>query len=61
MKPLLLALLLFVPAWGGDIEDSLLAADRAFDSATAVGFSVARPQATSSGRREKSTIQPSRM
>jgi hypothetical protein len=33
----------------------------ALDCATAVGFSVARPQATSSGKREKSTMHPSRL
>lgn len=35
MKPLLLALLLTAPAFPGDLEDSLLAADRAFHTATA--------------------------
>ena len=32
-----------------------------FDAATAVGFKLARPQATSTGKRAKSTKQPSRL
>ena len=32
-----------------------------FESATAVGFNVALPQATSTGKREKSTMHPSRL
>ena len=43
----------FGPSWTGCVIR--------FDWATAVGFNVARPQAISSGKREKSTMHPSRL
>jgi hypothetical protein len=43
----------FGPPWTG--------LSMTFDAATTVGFKVARPHAISKGKREKSTMQPSRL